>query len=104
VAARTSRGVKAVGMILLLLFVTVLVQNYLRARHAFSQAQSVCDSIHVGDDAKASLNAMERTDGRVQSDEKSASVRFLGFGAQWVGCSIEYSNGKVTQAKAWDYD
>ena len=84
-----------VGSLLVLLFVAGAVNMYLRSVEATKQAKTVCDSIKVGDDSKTALRVLNASGGHVSSSSTDASVQFLGFGAQWLTCSVKFSNGKV---------
>ena len=88
---------RIVGVLIFLLFCGLAVQMCTSASHSESQAQELCHSFHVGDNATMALNAMQKSGAHFFANEKEGYARFPGFGAAYIVCHIDYSNNKITK-------
>jgi hypothetical protein len=94
---KKSKLVGAIGVLVVLAFLGLFAQMYMRAKQSESQAQELCRSFHVGDDATTALSTMKKSGAHFFSNEKEGYARFQGLGTGYIVCHIDYLDGKITK-------
>lgn len=86
---------KVIGLFLILFVGGIFVLMWVRAGDAMEKAQHACESVKPGEEYNSAVQKLKSSGGKISLNQDEASVRFLGFGAQWWICTVKFSNAHV---------